>query len=159
MTALDTGTGGAPSPPIRGPKGLFLDLLLKQILPFKGKAALSRTLEQQHASRDGLTRRMERLVAQSRRVNDARHLLVVERRQRLRGWPRLRWRGAGRGGAWATWESVQVSLSNQTPSLRRWYADVQTHVVLLNGMAAIGAAMTKQLQHAHDSITQLENQE
>ena len=144
-------------PPFRGPKGLFLDLLLKQILPFKGKGALSRTLERQLASRDELTRRMERLITQSRRVRGARHRLVLERPAYRRGWPRLRWRQTGRGGAWSNWEEVADSILSSP--LRRWYAELHAYVEVLNAMGALGAAMTKQFENALTALDRIEELE
>ncbi|GAB6042255.1 hypothetical protein JCM17961_29310 [Endothiovibrio diazotrophicus] len=133
-----------------------MDLLLKQILPFKGKSGVSRTLERHYASREALTARMERLVAQSRRAAGARHTLVVERPKYRRGWPNLRWRESGHSGPWATWESVCEALPPQPPSLRDWYAEIQAHVIVLNGAAGVGAAIHRQLLNVLTDLTELE---
>ena len=148
--------GEGPCPDITGPKGLFLDLLLKQILPFKGKGGIARTLERHHASREVITARMERLVAQTRRASGARHVLVVERPKYRRGWPNLRWRETGHGGPWATWETVREALPPNPPSLRPWYANLQAHVIVLNGAAGVGAAIHRQLLNVLTDLTELE---
>ena len=157
MSDFERCHGNEACPRFQGPKGLFFDLLLKQILPFKSKGEISRTLEQQLASRDEITRRMERLITQSRRVNGALHRLVLERPAYRRGWPRLRWRESGRGGAWSSWEQVADSIPSAT--LRHWYAELHAYVELLNAMAALGAAMTKQFENALTALDRIDELE